>query len=231
MIYILDTETTGLDPQVDRIVEIAVAGVHHDAPIQVFLDELINPGIPIQPEASAIHHLTDNSVAQAPTFDEIKSYLDELNTADAVFVAHNAPFDRDFLVSHGVRIPADRWIDTCRVAKHLWPDAPGYGNQVLRYWLKLDVMNQGSPHRAWADVMVTLQLLLRESDRLEADSVAHLIKLSQTPVLLRTITFGKHKGKLWRDVDRGYLMWANRQEWDDADIAWTVKKTIAGEYR
>ena len=239
MIYVLDVETTGLDPKVDRVVELAVASVDPTSSAVVPIYEgFVDPGIPIPAEASAVHHITDDMVSGYPTFtNEVPPLLARIDptlladpkTSGAIFVAHNAPFDRDFL--DGL-IPADRWIDTCRIAKHFYPDAPGYSNQVLRYWLglKIDITN---PHRAMDDVRVTAKLFLHEltGDGLGGESIDRMLELSQTPVLLKTVTFGKHKGDLWRDVDRGYLSWASRQEWDDSDIAWTVKQAMAGRYR
>ena len=88
-----------------------------------------------------------------------------------------------------------------RVAKHLWPDAPGYGNQVLRYWLELPVDSDCVPHRALGDAQVTAQLLLKELALVDG-SVERLLELTETPVLLKTVSFGKHRGQLWKDVPR-----------------------------
>ena len=248
MIYVLDVETTGLDPQVDRIVELAIASVDPTtSAVAPVYEGFVNPGIPIPPEASAVHHITNGMVKDCPMFEEVVlAVLNQLGGRAAgwpleqleltgevgdVYVAHNAPFDRDFL---GGLFPANSWIDTCRVAKHLYPDAPGYSNQVLRYWLGIEIDTKVA-HRAMEDVRVTAEIFLRElgHDDLGADEIpiGRLLKLSQTPVLLKTVTFGKHKGELWRDVDAGYLRWASLQTWDDADIGWTVKQAILGTYR
>ena len=64
MIRVVDVETTGLDPAADRIVEIAVVGVDFErrSCCKLF-NSLVDPGIPIPPEVSAIHHITTAMVA------------------------------------------------------------------------------------------------------------------------------------------------------------------------
>jgi exodeoxyribonuclease X len=102
---------------------------------------------------------------------------------------------------------------------HLWPDAPSYKNQVLRYWLGLEVPFLGSalyPHRALYDALVTAALVER---MLQTHTVEELLLLTTEPVLLKTIRFGTHRGKLWEEVPDGYLRWILRQgqKKDDAD--------------
>ena len=64
MIRVVDVETTGLDPAVDRIVEIAVVGVDFERRCyRKLFHSLVDPEIPIPPEASAVHHITTAMVA------------------------------------------------------------------------------------------------------------------------------------------------------------------------
>ena len=62
-----DTETTGLKAEKDRIVEIAA----YDPLKEAYFEELINPNCPIPAEASAVHKITDEMVASAPSFTEV----------------------------------------------------------------------------------------------------------------------------------------------------------------
>lgn len=94
IIAIVDCETTGLDPEIDRIVEIAVVSVSlKDGPV-VFMSELFNPRIPIPAAASAIHHIIDEDVAGRSEFS-VEGWK-ERRCAE-VFAAHNAEFDLSFL--------------------------------------------------------------------------------------------------------------------------------------
>ena len=59
-----DTETTGTKSDKDRVIEIALFDPERDVAWSTF----IQPGCPIPPDATAIHHITDEMVAAAPTF-------------------------------------------------------------------------------------------------------------------------------------------------------------------
>ncbi len=78
----LDLETTGLDAQNDRIVEISCIKLHPDGTRDV-RTRRINPGVPISEAASAVHGITDADVAQEPTFEQVaKGLLAFLDGAD-----------------------------------------------------------------------------------------------------------------------------------------------------
>ena len=85
----LDTETTGLNGQRDKIVEIAIVGEQGD----VLLNTLVNPGIPIP--NSHIHGITDAMVRSAPSFETLWPQISELMRGSKV-VIYNASFDRKF---------------------------------------------------------------------------------------------------------------------------------------
>ncbi len=76
---IFDIEATGISPRSDRIVELAVARVMPDG-ARRDVTYRINPGMPIPPEATAIHGIRDADIAKCPSFgelaDEIASALD-----------------------------------------------------------------------------------------------------------------------------------------------------------
>ncbi len=101
-IALIDTETTGMDPnRGDRMVEIAV--VHfQDGVVQHRFGSLLNPGMPIPKEASEVHGITDAQVKGQPTFGAILPQVVEL-LRGRVPVAYNAPFDRGFLRSEAAR--------------------------------------------------------------------------------------------------------------------------------
>lgn len=92
----IDVETTGLDPEEDKIVELGTA-VMKQGQILLRHGRLINPGIPIPKEATAIHGIQDRDVRDAPKFSDVtQKFMDHIQTADAL-VAYNWPFDAAFL--------------------------------------------------------------------------------------------------------------------------------------
>ena len=80
-----DTETTGVRPDSDRIVEIAA----FDPIQQRTFSQLINPGCPIPAEASAIHHITNEMVASAPSFMQAAEDFIQFCEGDVILLAHN----------------------------------------------------------------------------------------------------------------------------------------------
>ena len=226
---ILDTETTGLDATTDRVVELSAHSVDlaTGTVIPVF-DQLINPGRPIPPEASAIHHLVDADVAHAPPMEQVwAAFAPVLAQHDAV-VAHNAHFDRGFLPP-----TAAPWICTLRLARHLWPEAPKHTNQVLRYWLGLQVEAQ-HPHRALDDTRVTaalFQAIVPVLARAAALATpADVEQWAERPIAFPTVPLGKHKGQPWVAVPADYLRWALKN-WEDPDLLWNVQHALALTHR
>lgn len=206
-----DTETTGIDPAKDRVVEVAYVLTDLEQ-VLVSGEHLVNPGMVIPPEASAIHHLVDADVAGAPPLNEVLARIREdlRPWGVSAFSAHNAQFDSAFLPT----IKGRPWICTYRLARRLLPDQPAFGNQFLRYALNLQVPEaKGLPaHRALADAFVTAAIL-RRLVRMALDNAQGLLELGafaeelEQPMLLKTVGFGKHKGQPWAQVPKSYLRW------------------------
>jgi len=78
----IDVETTGLSPYSDRIVELSILKIHPDGS-EKYKSHRVNPRMPIPPEATAIHGITDDDVAHEPEFRQYaKSIRDFLNDCD-----------------------------------------------------------------------------------------------------------------------------------------------------
>jgi DNA polymerase III epsilon subunit-like protein len=123
---VIDVETTGIDPSVDRVVEVACAVVRDGKETDAF-SSLINPGRSIPAAASAVHHLTNRHVQNAPSLGDVRPKLAAM-CAGTIVVAHNARFDLGFLP-----FLADRPVRySMRLAMRVLPDAPNYKNQILR---------------------------------------------------------------------------------------------------
>lgn len=227
---VIDTETTGIDKEQDKLVEVAV--VWHEGDWLEKFELLCNPHRPIPPEAKAVHHITEKMVADSPTPEiAVERVLRVAGGDDTIWVAHNAQFDRGFLeLLSPVFAPVERWICTWRCALHVWPDAPSHSNQVLRYWLGLeldDILPKDlAPHRALYDTIVTMGILrCLNTER----SLEQLIDLSTKPALLKTVRFGKHRGMLWKDLPKDYLRWVAVQRDMDSDARHTAMYWLRGQ--
>ncbi|WP_406697496.1 3'-5' exonuclease [Singulisphaera sp. Ch08] len=93
-IAVLDFETTGLSPGVDRVVEVSVVRVDPGARPRLVFDTLINPDRRMA--ATEVHGITDQAVADAPRFKEVAADLCRA-LSDCVLAAHNVYFDLRFL--------------------------------------------------------------------------------------------------------------------------------------
>ncbi|MFO8063298.1 MAG: 3'-5' exonuclease, partial [Spirochaetia bacterium] len=90
-----DFETTGLHPATDRIIEVGAVKFRAREVLETF-DELVNPGIPVSPDAIKVSGITEEMLASKPSIDQtLPRFLQFIG--DSVLVAHNAPFDVSFL--------------------------------------------------------------------------------------------------------------------------------------
>lgn len=219
-IRVVDLETTGFEPT-DAVVEIAACDLRDGAISAFLISTLVNPGRPIPPQVSAVHHIIDADVQGCPTWDDAwPAYVHDVQA----FCAHNAKFERQWLTDEVT--DGKPWICTLRCAYRLWPDAPGHSNQTLRYWLNpegLDRTIASVAHRAGPDAYVTA-FILRE--QLKLATFDALVAWSSEPALLPRITFGKHRGLAWKDAPIDYLQWITRTADMGEDVVHTARHWI-----
>ena len=134
---VLDTETTGLDPQDGhRIVEIGAVELHNHVPTGNVYHQYINPLITMPDQAFAIHGLSDEFLSDKPKFSEIaKEFLDFIGSAKLVI--HNAAFDIKFINAELKRIDKeeitfDRATDTLAIARKKFPGSPASLDSLCR---------------------------------------------------------------------------------------------------
>ncbi|WP_417640072.1 exodeoxyribonuclease X [Klebsiella aerogenes] len=218
MLRVVDTETTSFE---GGIVEIASVDIESGA-ICNPMSDFVRPPEAIGFEAMAIHHITEDMVADAPFISEvIGRYL-----GASVYVAHNAAFDKGKLP----QIDAP-WICTLKLARKLYPEFESHGNQYLRYRLGLKpTLPEGLyAHRALYDCYVTAELLMYMGREAQW-TIREMREISASPSLLYRMRFGKHKGKTFEEVaaeDKGYLRWLLGTDLDE-DMEFTVKHWLKG---
>lgn len=236
-IYFFDTETTG-NATGDFLCQLAVKERGVQEPL---VNALYKPPVPIPFECSAIHHISNKMVADRPAFKMAPEYqtIKELfESPDTLVVAHNAAFDEQILKNDG--IDPTNIVCTFKMIRAL--DAEGrYANHKLQYLrYALDMELDVPAHDAFADVLVLEQLFeheLKESMKLwgttEEETLAKMIALSAEALTIRTIDFGKHKGRTVAEVaatDPGYLSWLLDQkrasDKDEKDWIATLEKAL-----
>jgi DNA polymerase-3 subunit epsilon len=165
-IAFLDTETTGRDAAVDRIIEVGIV-IGVGGQVVERKSWLINPGIPIPAESTAVHHIKDEDVVGKPSFKEVAAEIAAALNG-RIPAAYNAQFDRAFLLAEfdrgGIRFaeppPGLRreieWLDPLILARELYKDAESraLGEMTKRLGIALE-----NAHRATDDAEAALQVL------------------------------------------------------------------------
>lgn len=197
-----DTETTGTKADRDRIIEIAA----YDPVRNASFVQFVNPQIPIPEEASKIHHISDEMVKDAPSFQEVGKAFSAFCCGDVVLIAHNNDgFDKLFLHHEFKRasLPLPSWdyVDTLKWARKYRPDLPRHTLQHLREVYQIPP-NQA--HRALDDVMVLYQVFSAMTDDLPIETVMELLS---GPSRVDRMPFGKHQGKLLSEIPKEYIQW------------------------
>jgi DNA polymerase-3 subunit epsilon len=153
---VFDVETTGLDRQNDRIIELAFVEMSATGEVARW-STLINPEGPVY--KSEIHGITDSDVADAPIFKDISGKIVEFISGKTL-VAHNAVFDLAFLRSEmtraGWKIPYLNAICTLEASNYYLPDL---GRRKLKDCCDAVGIKINDQHRAFGDVIATSELM------------------------------------------------------------------------
>lgn len=167
---VVDFETTGRDPETDRVIEIGLVtftegkAAHRES-------LLVNPGIPVPEESRAVHGITDEELAGAPDFPNVMPRVLEV-LQGKLPVAYNASFDRRFLLAEMARAapqgmtPADMppatrndvaWVDPLVWAREILKELQSrrLGDVAKHLGIPLE-----QAHRAAGDAEATGRVLL-----------------------------------------------------------------------
>lgn len=209
-----DLETTGTDILHDRIVEISAVKLMPDGEI-VKKTRRINPCVPIPAAATAVHHITDEMVADEPTFKQVSKSLAEFFENSDIAGFNSNKFDVPLLIEEFGRagVPFD-------VAARKFIDVQGIFHKkeqrtlvaAYKFYCDKDLLDA---HSAEGDAMATLEVLMGQIDRYPdiGDDVASLAEFSgggrNLDLMARIVlndagvpvfNFGKHRGKPVKDV-------------------------------
>jgi DNA polymerase-3 subunit epsilon len=166
---ILDTETTGLSADKDRIVEIACIELSNHIPTKNIFHTFINPETKVSADAFSVHGYSDEFLSNKPKFKEIvKNFLDFIK--DKKLVIHNADFDLGFLNNELRRLNVkpilkSDVVDTLQIARSKFP---GVGNSLdalcKRYKINVEAREK---HSALVDCHLLSKVYIELIDKKE----------------------------------------------------------------
>lgn len=210
---IVDTETTGVIHSVDKIIELGIVLVEYSPHTgQVYrvletFNELEYPGMPIPPESTKIHGITDDMVENKKIDDQA---VENLMGGVSLVIAHNALFDRGFMEERFPLFKGKAWA--CSYAQIPWK-AEGVGSASLEF-LAYRSGFHFSGHRASTDCHALLEVLQTELPGSGAKAMKTLLEKARIPEIkvwaLNAPFDNKDKLK-----ERGYRWNADRKLWSD----------------
>jgi DNA polymerase III subunit epsilon len=213
-IAFIDLETTGVSLSSDRIVEIAIIKISPDGS-RVVKRKLLNPGIPIPKESSDIHGITDEMVKDAPTFkqagNEIKMFIENCDLGGY----NSNRFDIPILMEEFLRAGMDVDLSNRKMidVQHIfYTMEPRTLTAAYKFFCEKELV---SAHSAEADVDATIEVFMAQLKKYNnlgntVDSILGVIGEDKVVDYARRFcfndkgeeifNFGKHKGRLVRDV-------------------------------
>ena len=199
---VIDFETTGLDPAMDRVLEMGVV-CFDDGVMTASQNWLVQPTIPVPEGATAVHGITDAMLADAPRFEEVWPEIRSL-LEGRLPVAYNAGFDKRFLHAElermgestwGEHLPpcmqSDvEWIDPLVWARELYPDQ---GARLGEMCAHLGIALDGA-HRAANDAEATGKVLLALATQMPG-TYAELIRVQVRYAAQQDVDYAIWRGR------------------------------------
>lgn len=234
-----DIESTGLNVATDRIVEISIVKVHPNGTKEI-KTRRINPTIPISKEAQSIHGISDEDVKNEPTFKMVAKSLAAWMEGCDIAGYNSLKFDIPMLSEEFLRVGVDfdfrkrALIDVQNIFHKMEQRTL---SAAYKFYCQKDLENA---HSAEADTLATFEVLEAQLDKYAPDlqnDVKFLAEFSTKTKFLDyacriakndkdepIFNFGKHKGKLVKDVfatEPSYYDWMMK-----GDFTLDTKKVI-----
>ena len=216
---VVDFETTGLAPGY-RPVEIAWLEFDSNFAEISSVESLINPQMPIEPGAQAVHGISDAEVKDAPTLDDFLKvqHSDKFRKSNVLVAAHNAKFDLPMFAPYCGQATQ---LCTMELARRFYPKAPSFKLSVLAEICGIDKI---PTHRALDDVR-TCFALLRHFATANSLSIGELVEIEQSVDPNAVMPFGKHKGSKLTDLPQDYVVWLLKTLDQDDWVVRQLRKT------
>ena len=197
---IIDLETTGLSAQRDKIIEIGAVRLCENGERKTF-QTLIDPGVSLTENIVNITGINDDMLIGQPYIEEVVPDLLDF-TADAVLIAHNAPFDSAFLEPY-LGVYKEEWLDTIVLCKMAFPMLESYSLVNLTEYFDISVSGH---HRALADALATAELFLLIEKSLETTDKGilaaweHLLAERRKPLTAKTAKKKRKPMNRWKNT-------------------------------
>ncbi|MEI6242471.1 MAG: DUF3820 family protein [Chlamydiota bacterium] len=219
----IDCETTGLDVDLDRIIEVAVIQFSFETKVNSF-ESLVDPECPIPECSREIHKISEEMVKGKPKIIEVlPKILSMLNSYPVV--GHGVAFDLKMIEMAAKRgcVPTHldqlRPIDTLRLAR-LYGESPTNSLETLRKHFNIGY--EGA-HRAMSDVLVNIEVFKHLVSNFK--TTEQLLQRLERPILLKTMPLGKHKGRRFDEIPLEYLLWAANKDFDQ-DLLYSIRSEL-----
>ncbi len=159
---VLDTETTGFVPKVNRIIEYAHVK-YSDGKEQDRYEELVAIPTEIPAVVQIITRIKPGALEGKKTMDDLRDEIVQRIGEDTIIVGQNIQFDIRMLKGEGIDLSDRPWIDTSMLASLVFPELKSYS---LGYVSTVLNLKHEPVHRALGDVQATLELLAACWERL-----------------------------------------------------------------
>ncbi|MCF8477058.1 MAG: DUF294 nucleotidyltransferase-like domain-containing protein [Pseudolabrys sp.] len=192
--FVIDTETTGLDPAKAHIVEIGAVPLKRGKLDEAAcLRRLVNPAVPIPAVATGIHKIDDAMVAESPRFAAV--WPDLAKTMEgAVLIGHTLGFDLAVLKREceraGLPWTVPRTLDTNLLAQVAEPRLGGYTLEHLASWLGVSL---DARHSALGDAILTANIFLALLPKLRAGNIRTLAEAEKACLALTGVLDEQHR--------------------------------------
>ncbi|MBU1124246.1 hypothetical protein KJ652_06735 [Patescibacteria group bacterium] len=179
---VLDTETTGFIPRVNRIIEFAGVRIQ-EGKVTAEYESLFSIPTKIPETVQVLTRIKSETVAGKPLFEDKREEMTDFIGKDTLIIGQNVSFDIGMLKGEGIDLSDHPWIDTAMLASLVYPELRSYSLGYVSNVLKL---KHEPVHRAMGDVNATLELLSKCWQRLqelppELYEVAQMIMSKSSP--------------------------------------------------
>ena len=244
---VFDIESTGVVPQRDRIVELAVIRIEPDGSMRRTVRRL-NPQIPIPAGATAVHGISDADVADSPSFadiaEKLNAFLENCDLAGYNITGFDIPLLEAEFRRAGIdfKVEGRKVIDAYNIFCKLYPRT-----LTAAYKLFCGKDLEGA-HGAAADTAATWEVIAGQLEKHaelpdSVDELAAYCEQSDPDAYDRArrfrwcgdelvVNFGKHAGRTLRDLaqnDPGFLRWILRGDFAD-DVKCVASNALIGKF-